>query len=456
MTDYGRRRFLTYAGLTVAWGGGIATATDVSEGAVSVGSTMAGGADGWSMRHGNAGNTGSVPKAAGPEQSVTIAWTYESEGSFAVVDETVYLVAADGRVHAIDATDGSPEWKQKISSGDSERAVGSPAVTADTVYVCGDRASPTLTALDAASGDVRWQKSDLGYETNQAPIVANGSVFLVVDKVLRALDADTGEKQWDFKPNPVTVDGDEYSGVLGRRPVAVVDETVFAVSNKRLFARNAETGDERWTDSFAENWATNGFSGLPIADGGVVAATKADTVVLFDTKTGEKRGELSTRSADAMTTARVYAVGNAGSDSGGQAVITGYDRETGESVWQSSEQFASVGRPIADDGSVYAPVEKPSGKTGLIAFDDADGSTKWSVTTDAHPKRIAVADGALYANVDGTLLAIRGENADETEKESNESNAESNPGFTPGISIASGALALEWLRRRRKSDERTD
>ncbi|WP_340681221.1 PQQ-binding-like beta-propeller repeat protein [Natrinema gelatinilyticum] len=465
MTDHGRRRFLTCAGLTVALGGGIATATEDSEGTLTGGSTTAGGTNGWSMVHGDAGNTGSVSKAVGPKPPLTIPWTYGRAGSFAVVGKTVYLTTDDGRVHAIDATEGSRKWKWNISLGNFGSVVGSPAVTTDTVYICGDQSGPTLTALDAASGDVRWKKADLGYASNQAPIVANGSVFLVVDKVLYALDADTGEKQWQFRPKPVTIDGQEHSDLLVRRPVAVADDTVFAMSNKRLFARDAETGDERWTDSFAENWATNGFSGIPIAADGLVAATKADSVVLFKTKTGEKRATLPTRSIDAMTSARAYAVGNADSDSGERAVVTGYARESGENVWQSTAELTWVGKPIADDGSVYAPVEKPSGKTGVIAFDTGNGSPKWSFTTDARPDQLSIVDGTLYARVDGTLLAVRGKNAGKIEQESNQlnqsnqsnqSNAESTPGFTPAIGIASGAIALEWLRRRTNSDERTD
>ncbi|WP_175480093.1 outer membrane protein assembly factor BamB family protein [Natrinema salaciae] len=400
------------------------------------------------------GNTASVPMASGPAPPVTVAWEYEHGGRFAVVDGTVYLVAADGRIHALDAIDGSPEWTSGIGSDGEATASGSPAVANDTVYVNGDRMSPSLTALDAATGDIRWQKTDLGYETNLSPTVASGLVFSIVDTVLYALDADSGEKQWEFEPEPVTFDGREFGDRLSRRPVAVADSAVFAVANKQLFARDVETGDERWTNVLQDDWATEVFSGSPLATDGVVAAVKADTATFFDAATGEELSTLPTYSLDVLTDARAYAVAETDSDDGTVRLV-GYDRETGDSAWESAERAASFGAPVVDDGSVYATVEKSSGESGVVAFDNVDGSREWSVATDGQPSRIAVADETLYASADGTLLAIRSEDAtmsDEADAD-NEDEPEGTPGFTVGVGIASGALSLEWLRRRTAADE---
>ncbi|QLG47450.1 PQQ-binding-like beta-propeller repeat protein [Natrinema halophilum] len=459
MTDYGRRRFLMNAGLTVACGGMAATAGAGAVSNATVGGSSASGAAQWSSEHGNAANTGYAPSTVGPKPPVTVTWEYDHGGSIAVVDDTVYLTADDGRVHALDAADGSVEWTSEISSEKSVTAAGSPAVASDTVYVSGDRNSPAVTALDAANGDVRWKKTDLGYATNLSPVVAGGSVFIIVDKILYALDADTGKKLWRFEPNLVSFDGREYGDMLVRRPVAVADGAVFAVSNKRLFARDIETGDDRWTDMLQENWATEGFSGRPIADDDAVVAIRGGTPTVFDTETGEKRLTLPGHSLDVLTQDRVYATGEAKSgDGSSSAVITGYDRKTSDDVWHSSPEMQSVGTPIVDDGSVYAPVEKPSGETGVFAFDTDTGSRKWSVTTDARPSRIAVADETLYASTETTLSAIRSEDAGKTADESNEDQGkgQSIPGFTSGVAIASGVLALEGLRRRSASGEEAD
>jgi len=205
--------------------------------------------------------------------------------------------------------------------------MGPPAVAYDTVYVTSRGDEPNLTALDVATGDLRWQESGLGSETNLSPTVAGGLVFLVADKVLYALDAHGGERRWQFEPGTVTTDdGQERGDYLQRDSVAVAGGTVFALSNKRLIALDAETGDERWTDG-VDDWASSTFSGRPIAADGVAAAVKAGVVTIYDAETGTERSTVPTHSLDVLTDDRVYAVTDA--EDGDRKTVTGYDSETG-------------------------------------------------------------------------------------------------------------------------------
>ncbi|MFC6768865.1 PQQ-binding-like beta-propeller repeat protein [Natrinema soli] len=500
MSEHERRNVLRYAGLTLAAGVGAATGTVAAQETVTDESAdgesttdesvTADGSSGWPSIRGDAGNTGFAPGSTGPKSPVGVAWEYDHGGTFAVGDGTVYLVADDGQVRAIDAVDGSLQWETEITVASREEpveAMGPPAVAHDTVYVTSKGDEPNLTALDVASGDVRWQESDLGSETNLSPTVADELVFLLADKVLYALDAHDGERRWQFEPGTVTTDdGRERGDYLQRDSVAVAGGTVFALSNKRLIALDAETGDERWTDG-VEDWASNTFSGRPIAADGVVAAAKADVVTIYDAETGAERSTIPTHSLDVLTDDRVYAVTDA--ETGDRKTVTGYDSETGDRVWQPSDGNGSYASAVVDDDSVYVGLEE----SGVAAFARADGSGKWRVDTGTEPQQVAVVGETVYVGGDA-LFAIRtegeeqGDVGDDGEDESasddgnesagagnestndtgNESTAGSEnestndtgnessdetPGFTAGTSIAGGVLALEWLRRRTGDDE---
>ncbi len=458
MSEQTRRDVLRYAGLSVAIGMGATTVTADDE------PTTAGDSGGWSSIRGDAGNTGFAPNATGPASPVAVAWEYDHGGSFAVVDGTVYLAADDGRVHAIDATDGSLEWETAITTADRAKRVevmGPPAVAHDTVYVTTRGRDPDLTALDAATGDRRWQASDLGYETNRAPVVANDLVFVVADKVLYALDAHDGERRWHFEPEPMPVgDGRTRGDAFQRESVAVADGTVFAVSNNRLFALDAETGAERWRDG-VDDWRSNTFSSHPVAAGGVVAVVKSDAVTIYDAETGTERSTVPSHSLAVLGDDRVYAVTD---QEGDRTIVTGYDPKAGNRVWQPSDRADSPASTAVGGRSVYVGLES----SGVAAFGRTDGNREWHVDVDATPRQLAVVGDTVYAGGDA-LFAIRTEGeregdsghgddegasaGDENETTSDVESrstdgADDTPGFTAGASVAGGALVLEWLRRR--------
>ncbi|WP_226041067.1 PQQ-binding-like beta-propeller repeat protein [Natrinema sp. DC36] len=498
MSEHERRTVLRYAGLTIAAGMGAATGTVAAQETDADGSVddetadgesttdesvTTAGSSGWSSIRGDAGNTGFVPGSTGPKPPVGVAWEDEHGGTFAVVDGTVYLVADDGRVRAIDAMDGSLEWETDItaaSRAEPVHAMGPPAVAHETVYVTSKGDEPNLTALDVATGESRWQKSGLGSETNLSPTVANELVFLAADKVLYALDAHSGERQWQFKPGTVTTDdGRERGDFLRRDSVAVAGGTVFALSNKRLFALDAETGDERWTDG-VDDWASSTFSGRPIAADGVAAAVKADIITIYDAETGAERSTVPAHSLDVLTDGRVYAVTDA--EDGDRKTVTGYDSETGDRVWRPSDGDGSFASAVVDDDSVYVGLEE----SGVAAFDRTNGSGDWRVDTGTEPRQVAVVGDTVYVSGDA-LFAIRTDGEDETASDggnesagaNNEStddtgtesiggsengaaddadtessdDADETPGFSAGTTVAGGALALEWLRRRTGDDE---
>ena len=98
-----------------------------------------------------------------------------------VAERHVYVGTFDGFVHAIDTSRASIAWSTEVGGF----AKGGIAVDDDTVYADGGR---TLHAMDADTGEKRWE-FDVGTTGNHTPVVAGDTVFT------------TGEKLYALKPD---------------------------------------------------------------------------------------------------------------------------------------------------------------------------------------------------------------------------------------------------------------
>ncbi|ADB59105.1 Pyrrolo-quinoline quinone beta-propeller repeat protein [Haloterrigena turkmenica DSM 5511] len=403
MVEHERRRVLQYAGLAIA-GGSLTTsaaAADEDDEPASIGE-----AAGWSSLGGNPGNN-AISTESGPKAPVTVAWEYDRSGPTAVVDGTVYLTTG-GEVHALDAADGSLEWKTGAIG-----ASGTPAVTDEAVYVGGER----LTRIER-DGTLCCQ-ADLGYdEAIPSPVVADGRVLVVAGGILCAVDARDLEVRWEFDP---------ADGTLYEQPVAVGDGAVFAASESRLFARELADGAERWTDD--DPAGTDEYSHFtapsdrqvshPVATDDVVAVGSVDSepeavwenghVTLYDAETGVKRTKSESAITPGPVTDRRFFARSTHD-------LDGFDRETGENDWETVYGMYHVSSAVVADGTVYAGAtvngdgytadEMPEPETGVYAFDE-NGEVEWAIATDERPS-LALADGTIYASGE-TLLAIRPE-----------------------------------------------
>ncbi|ELY90685.1 pyrrolo-quinoline quinone [Natrialba hulunbeirensis JCM 10989] len=449
MVEYDRRRVLKRTGLA-AVGATLATAStsgvsadtstnttgESATGTHSADGTGTAGTDtaGWPSIGGTPGNNPVVEPAAEPEPPVHVAWEYEHAGPTAIVDDTVYLTT-DGEVHALDAADGALEWATHNIG-----ASGTPAVRGDTVIVGGER----LTLIDAADGEICCQH-DLGYdEALASPVVAGDYAFTVGDGTLFAFDIDAREVTWEFTP---TADTDEHEP-LYEQPVAVGGGAVVAVSESHAVALELEDGTERWRvddpvgdDEHSRFMEPNARqTSYPVATDDVVAIGSADTddtsmwplgyTTLYDVESGERlvTSERSTFDPGAITDERFY-----GLDSHN---VRGYDRDGGEEIWDPSGITYRVPSIAVGDGVVYAGLtldgagydpdedDVPEHYDGVYAFDTDTGEIERSVGTDGIP-HIALANETVYAS-SGTLVAIRSENDDWSEEETDAAGDEEN------------------------------
>ena len=140
-----------------------------------------------------------------------------------VANGLMYVVEGSGRVVALDALTGELVWEQRRSLPDDIRASEAAgrhrgvSIYGDTIYW--PTADSFLTALDARTGEVRWEVQTADYRDGEGhahpPLIADGKVFLgmaggdfAARGKLHAFDAETGERLWTF----YTIPGPEDPG----------------------------------------------------------------------------------------------------------------------------------------------------------------------------------------------------------------------------------------------------
>jgi outer membrane protein assembly factor BamB len=148
-------------------------------------------------------------------------------GNPVVLGDLVYAASSAG-MHALDAATGAVVWEHGVRA---TNVVATPAADDTTLYFGIDR---TYYALEQGSHAERWTV-DVGGVLGLS--VANGLVYATSsDGIIYALDAATGEVRWQFAGEDIF-----WSGV------SVSDTTVFVGNSDHfVYALDALTGAERW------------------------------------------------------------------------------------------------------------------------------------------------------------------------------------------------------------------
>lgn len=184
-------------------------------------------------------------------QRLGLAWTYElktnrgQQATPLVVDGVMYVTSSWSLVYALDAKTGQQRW---VYDPKVDRAVGAKAccdvvnrgvaIYEGTVFV--GAIDGRLIALDASNGSVKWETvtvdRSLPYTITGAPRAANGLVYIGnggaefgVRGYVSAYDAKTGTLAWRF----YTVPGDPAKGPDG-------------AASDPVMARAATTWNGQW------------------------------------------------------------------------------------------------------------------------------------------------------------------------------------------------------------------
>lgn len=321
------------------------------------------------------------------------------EGSVAVDAGLVFVGSDDNVLHAYRLDDGAEAWSRPLE--DHTAFVASPAATGDTVYAYSS--SAVVAALDATSGATRWFKvvSDVRGIFPGSPTLSGGIVY-VVPYELVALDAATGDVRWSrnnvgcFMCSPAVANGTLF---VGAGPA----------SGRRLLALNAGTGAQLW--SFRPQGGTAfSWSASPAVSGGRVfqaalvqgKGTKAYSLYAFAASSGKRlwktrvgSSQLLTSSSPAVADGVVYYM------SPGSRIYA-LRAKDGKVLW-SRAVATSASSPVVAGGVVYFG----AGLT-VYGLDAKSGKTLWRGRTTSDPADPAVVGGTVYiGSGDGITRAFR-------------------------------------------------
>jgi outer membrane protein assembly factor BamB len=346
------------------------------------------------------------------------------EGNGRRVRLTADPVIAGGRVFTLDSlaqvqatsTAGEVLWRADLTPPADDPGDGSGggiATDGTTVYVT--TGFGRVTALDAATGGVRWVQA-LEAAGSSAPTVANGVVHVVSrDSRAWAIEAGNGRVRWVFSGIPAV------AGFAGGASAAVAPGAViFPFPSGEVVSVFADGGLERWSTivagarlGAAAGRATTDIGGDPVVDGGVVyVGNVSGRIVALDLETGDRLWTATEGATGGVwpTGGSLFAVNDVNE-------LVRLSASTGEVIWRVAlpvateeswlsrpTRFAHYG-PVVAGGRVIV-----AGSDGMMRlFDPVSGALTGHVEIPGGAASApVVAGGVLYVlDQSGTLRAFR-------------------------------------------------
>lgn len=212
-----------------------------------------------------AGNGGSGTLYAINPADGSVRWKNTSLNASAftpaVGGNRVFVLGVRGPLIAFQALDGKELWRVPDPS------VGTPPLLDGDILFTDT--SSSVTAYNAASGAVLWQK-DLGPNAFPHLAASGGTLYLNLGQSIEALRGADGTILWQHaKDAPITVD-----------PV-VVDGTLYFNNYGVVFAFNAADGSPRW-HSPPDLQGSQGDTHVSVGNGFVFAGSGTSVIALHE------------------------------------------------------------------------------------------------------------------------------------------------------------------------------
>jgi outer membrane protein assembly factor BamB len=365
--------------------------------------------------------------AEGPPLVWRKAGLGEGYSTPAVVDDRIYLVSSEGLenefVQALSAKDGSQLWSKRIGKvGNPDQrppypcARSTPTLDGDVLFALGSDGD--LACLEAATGNIRWQKNlrtEFGgrpgeWAYSESPLV-DGELVVVTpggkDATFVALNKQTGEL---VRKYPVP-EGDDagYASIV----IMEVDGTKQYINflGKGLVGVDANTGKFLWRyDRTAQNSPANIIT--PVANNQIVYSGTAygggGAVKISSTPEGFAAEELYYDRKLPVAIGGAVLVGDHLYGTTRETMVC-VDFNTGEVEWTKERGVAPASICYADgclylhgenDGAVALVEATPDEYRELGKFSPPEPPNRGRSKAWAYP---IVADGRLYIHDWGTL-----------------------------------------------------
>ncbi|TLF74213.1 hypothetical protein FE391_14535 [Nonomuraea sp. KC401] len=307
-----------------------------------------------------------------------------------VVDGVVYATSGDGTVSALDAATGTLRWRFRTGGS----LLFDHVVADGTVFAA--NTSGRLVALDAATGRMRWSRridamSDLVSAAGRLYVWTRKTPLSMRAEVV-ALNAASGTRLWSFRP-----EGD----VLNPDPVLAGEVVHVGSDHGTVYALDAASGVGKWR---FQAGGKHDHTHLAKARGVVHAATTDGRVHALRGSSGKVRW--SSRIGAPVGFRPVVAGGTVylGDKKGTTYAL---DAGSGTRLWTFPTEGGKAGykwTAAVASGLVYT-----SGvDSRLYALDAATGTARWSFPLGKGPvSGPVVADGTVHVgHNEGTLHAL--------------------------------------------------
>ncbi len=199
-------------------------------------------------------------------------------GTPAVAGDLVYIGGYNGKIYAFNSSSLEVQWVYP-REGNLQPIVGGPVATLGKIYFGSSFGSSDgkLYALDADTGNKEWE-FETGDKIWSTPVIDDGTVYISsFDKKLYALDANSGEKKWETA---------EVGGAIAATPVVYNNTVYFGSFDRYLYAVDATDGSLKWKSEVeAGKW----FWAKPIIYNNTVYAPSLDgKVYILDAESGHE------------------------------------------------------------------------------------------------------------------------------------------------------------------------
>lgn len=357
------------------------------------------------MFRGDPAHTG-VLSGPAPAGHPHISWRYDSGGEItstaAVADGLIFFTGKRGDLFAVDAISGEIRWQQHLG----DYVLGSsPAVVDGSVYVSGGFG---LYSFEAETGKERW-KLPIQYSAQSSPTISGNMVYLASqDGKVYGVDARTGEQQWAM--------GD-IKGLVFGSPAVAGPYLFVGTDSGEVLALSAETGNRIWKTTIGGTiFASPAVSGTTLiitsraatttdsftnAGKTPVAGAGGGSIIALNTADGKVKWTYGVAGASsAAITGNLVIVG--GDDGGVHAL----DLDAGTQRW-----LAPTGNPVTSSPVVVGELVYIASGLNLYGLDITTGQSQWRFSaTDTISASPAIANSQIYiGSQDGFLYAIGGD-----------------------------------------------
>ncbi len=286
-------------------------------------------------------------------------------GTPAVDGELVYVGGYNGIIYAISSDKGAKRWVYP-RAGNLEPIVGGLVVALGKVYF--GSSDGKLYALDATTGDWEWE-FETGDKIWSTPAIDGDTLYIgSFDKKLYAIDAITGNKKWEFKAE----------GAIASTPL-LYNNTVYVGSFDRyLYALNATNGEQIWqfpVEDEVGNKPENWFWAKPVVYNNTIYAGNFDgKVYILNAENGNEVVEAiylesPISSSPVLIDDAVIIATEAGK-------VYCLDTSTNQTKW-TRELEEEIRAPLfVSEGVVYVHTQEPE---TLYALNAQTGVTLWSL-----------------------------------------------------------------------------